>query len=57
MRVRVSCDACAERGETVRFHLERRIIQPETIYVICPVCEGVLEVEITARWLRRAVPV
>jgi len=57
MRVRVSCDACAQRGETVRFHLERRIIQPEIIHVICPVCEGVLEVEITARWLRRAVPV
>ena len=56
MRVTVTCEACLRRGEPARIRLLREITQPERLHVICPVCEHVLEVDITAQRLRRPVP-
>ncbi len=49
MRAIVTCECCGHRHA-----LERPIRGPETFYLICHGCEGVLRVEVTVADIRAA---
>jgi len=49
MRAVVTCECCGHR-QTVA----RPIAKPESFYVVCHGCEGVLRVEVSERDLRSA---
>jgi RNase P subunit RPR2 len=50
MRATVHCEECGER-----MRLERIILEPERLRLICHQCEAPLKVEITAEDLSRPV--
>lgn len=49
MRAVVTCECCGHR-QTV----ERTIARPESFFVVCHDCEGVLRVQVTAEAIRGA---
>ena len=51
MRAVVTCESCGHRQAVAR-----PIAEPESFFVICHECEGVLRVEVTERDLRTASP-
>lgn len=49
MRAVVTCECCGHRQA-----VERSIEEPESFFVICHACEGVLRVQVTADAIRTA---
>lgn len=49
MRAVVTCECCGHR-QTV----ERAIARPESFFLVCHECEGVLRVQVTAEAIRSA---
>ena len=49
MRAVVTCECCGHR-QTV----ERSILRPESFFLVCHECEGVLRVQVTAEAIRSA---
>jgi len=49
MRAVVTCECCGHRQSVARV-----ILEPESFFVICHECEGVLRVQVTAEAIRTA---
>jgi hypothetical protein len=49
MRAVVTCECCGHRQA-----VERSIEEPESFFVLCHACEGVLRVQVTADAIRTA---